>query len=138
MGFLFEIFYYICGDIFLNYVIKGLKMNNDILYFHHACVVDDIETIMQILDSVPDFNINCADDDGDTALHKAVLFENYDITKYLLDMRCSKNRKNNYGWTALDMAIVNRDKSIVKLLNDYGANESVVDKQWLHDILYND
>lgn len=113
-------------------------MDKNLLYFHHACVVDDIETLVNMLEFEEDIDINSADDDGDTGLHKAVLFKNYDSAKYLLDMGCAKNKKNSYGWTALDMAIVNRDKSIVKLLNEYGADESAVDKQWLYDVLYND
>ena len=105
-------------------------MNKSVLYFHHACVVNDMETIENILDYEDDFDINCADDDGDTALHKAVLFRNYDVAKYLLDMGCAKNRKNSFGWTALDMAIVNRDKYCIRLLMDYGADEFIADKKW--------
>lgn len=120
------------------YFFEEDKMNKIMLYFHHACIVDDIETIEYTLDSDDSFDINCADSDGDTALHKAVLFRNYDITKYLLDMGCSKNKRNSFGWSALDMAIVNRDRDIVKLLVDYGADESSIDKLWMHNVLYND
>lgn len=100
------------------------------MYFHHACVVNDIETIGYTLDSDNEFDINCADADGDTSLHKAVLFRNYDIVKYLLDMGCAKNKKNSFGWTALDMAIVNRDKYCIRLLMDHGADEFIADKKW--------
>ncbi len=112
-------------------------MNKTILYFHHACVVDDVETLVNMLEFEEDLDINSADADGDTSLHKAVLFKNYDVVKYLLDMGCIKNKKNSYGWTALDMAIVNRDKNCIKLLLNYGLDEFVADKKWFMSV-YND
>lgn len=112
-------------------------MDKNLLYFHHACVVDDLETIQTMLRYEEDLNINYTDDDGDTALHKAVMFKNYDVVKYLLDMGCIKNKKNSFGWTALDMAIVNRDKYCIKLLLNYGLDEFVADKKWFMSV-YND
>lgn len=112
-------------------------MDKNLLYFHHACVVDDVETLVNMLEFEEDIDINSADDDGDTGLHKAVLFKNYDSAKYLLDMGCAKNKKNSYGWTALDMAIVNRDKYCIKLLLNYGLDEFVADKKWFMSV-YND
>lgn len=113
-------------------------MDKSLLFFYHACIVGNIEMIESLLEPNTNLDINSADEDGDTALHKAVLFDHYDIVKYLLDLGCSKNKKNNYGWTALDMAIVDRNISISRLLYDYGANEFSVDKQWLYDVLYKD
>jgi ankyrin repeat protein len=113
-------------------------MNKDVLYFHHACVVNDIETIEKMIEFKEDLDINFADVDGYAPLHKAVLFKNYEIAKYLLDAGCLKKNKNIYGWTALDMAIVNRDPLIAKLLVDYASDDYIVDGEWLYDVLYND
>jgi ankyrin repeat protein len=112
-------------------------MDKTLLLFYHACIVGSIEIIESLLESDTNLDINPADEDGDTALHKAVLFDHYDMVKYLLDLGCSKNKKNNYGWTALDMAIVDQNVSIGRLLHDYGATEFSVDKQWFYDVLYN-
>jgi ankyrin repeat protein len=113
-------------------------MNKNILYFHHACVVNDVETIEKMIKFEEDLDINSADADGDTPLHKAVLFKNYEIAKYLLDAGCLKKKKNSYGWTALDMAIVNRDSLIAKLLVEYASDDYIVDVEWLYDVLYKD
>ncbi len=101
-------------------------MDKSILFFYHACIVGNIEMIESLLESSENLNISYADEYGDTALHKAVLFNQYDVVKYLLDLGCSKNKKNSYGWTALDMAIVDQNDSISNLLRDYGATEYCV------------
>ena len=40
-------------------------MNKNRLYFHHACVVNDVETIEKMIKFEEDLDINSADADGD-------------------------------------------------------------------------
>jgi ankyrin repeat protein len=107
-----------------------------ILNFHYACMINDIEGIENIIDSGLISDINYTDEDGDTALHIAVLFNNYDIVHYLLNLKCFKNNKNNYGWTPMDIAIMNKDTSITQLLYEYGSKNFSIDDLSLFNILY--
>ena len=52
-----------------------------------------------------DANINDVGYDGDTFLHKAVMFSHKDIVKMLVEHKANVNAVNKEGWTPLHLAI---------------------------------
>ncbi len=66
------------------------------------------------------------DDDGNTALHKAVMNGHFDLVKTLLNAGANPNKSNNLGQTPLNLAEKNSNLSIVKLLRtDFSRRDNV-------------
>jgi ankyrin repeat protein len=61
-------------------------------------------------------NVNMQVEDGDTALHRAVLRGKIDTIKLLLNKNSRIDIKNNAGQTALDLAHLIRRDDIVEIL----------------------
>jgi ankyrin repeat protein len=66
---------------------------------------DAIEAIKLIMSKDPSADINAANQAGDTALHGAVIRGAPMIVEFLLSQGADRTLKNNYGWTALDVAM---------------------------------
>ena len=65
---------------------------------------------------------------GETALHWAVNFNNYDISSALLDCGASVNSVNtNNGQTPFHYACKNNDTNIASLLLRHGADTTIID-----------
>ena len=68
-----------------------------------------------------------ADNEGETPLYLAVIRDNVDVVKLLLDWGADPNKTNNYGETPLYGALQNmyqNIKVVAKLLIDGGAKPS--------------
>jgi ankyrin repeat protein len=57
-----------------------------------------------------------------TPLHIAISNENINITKHLIKSNCDVNILDQYGFTALHYAVLKRNKDLVILLINNGAN----------------
>lgn len=73
-------------------------------------------------EDIPADNINAKDENGSTALHRAVSNKDTEMVKLLLGYGADSNIKNNYGTTPLHMAILSNSPEIAKLLLAYGAD----------------
>ncbi|MEM7392091.1 MAG: ankyrin repeat domain-containing protein, partial [Verrucomicrobiota bacterium] len=60
--------------------------------------------------------------DGMTALHWAAFHEEADVAQGLLKAGANARAENRYGVTPLDLACVNGDEAMVKILLDAGAD----------------
>lgn len=75
-------------------------------------------------------DVNATDEDGRTALHLAVLLNQYGTAKVLLDNGAKVNVKEHsmapgwqgWGWYPLHLAIRNENTDMIKLLIDHGAD----------------
>lgn len=89
---------------------------------------DAPEMVQQLIKDGQD--VNSIDQDGRTALHMAVFYNNYGTAKLLVDNGASVNVVehsmeggfNGWGWYPLHLALRNENMDIVKLLIDHGAD----------------
>lgn len=79
----------------------------------------DIEKITTILNS-KNFNIEAKNEYGETSLHVAAKYGNYDIVLKLLNLGANIESKDNNGYTPLHKS-VRSDGSIINLLLNNGA-----------------
>ena len=77
------------------------------------------------------FNINSQDNNGNTALHWAVYFNNQQSIDYLLYYKIDINIKDNNNCTAMDIAIKRENDSLIEKLKD-----SIITKYNLSDNKY--
>ena len=86
----------------------------------------NLEFVKTILEYGLDVNIK--DNDGDTALIWASMYDYTEVVKLLLESGADVNIKNNYGNTALIWASYNGHTEIVKLLLESGADVNIKNK----------
>jgi ankyrin repeat protein len=67
-------------------------------------------------------DVNAADPDGTTALHRAAMRDDADEVKRLLAAGASAKAENRYGVTALSLACTNGNEAIVRALLAAGAD----------------
>lgn len=75
--------------------------------------------------SVEDADINIKNNNGNTALMYAVIYDRMEIAKFLCKVGADINIKNKYGDTALVFAACNGHLEIVKFLCKVGADISM-------------
>ena len=63
-----------------------------------------------------DVDVNGFDQNGTTALHYAVMYKNYNLTKLLVSYKANPLIKDNRGVTPLDYANMYKDKELQNLL----------------------
>ncbi len=80
----------------------------------------DAEAIVVLLEKGVD--TNATQQDGATALHWAVHWNEFDTAKLLLEAGARPNITNQYGVTPLLLACADADVEIIKLLLEAGAN----------------
>jgi ankyrin repeat protein len=93
-----------------NDVDVNLENNNNVTALHYACLWKNIpvDLFKVILTKLADI-INAQDEDGDTALHLAIIGKNRTTVEELLkrdDVNENVNLKNNYNYTILHVASV--------------------------------
>ena len=66
-------------------------------------------------------NIECQDNEGNTALHHAVEEKQLDLVRVLISKGCEVNTRNKQGVTALQMAIDSNSSQIADVLKDCGG-----------------
>lgn len=65
--------------------------------------------------------INVSNAVGNTALHFAAMLNDYDLTKYILELGANPNVNNVKGWKPIDIAVKNKNIQIANLLRYYGS-----------------
>lgn len=101
-------------DFLLNH---GAEANTNSLYgtpLMAAVVKGYYEISERILQS--DVDVNGFDQNGTTALHYAVMYKNYNLTKLLVSYKANPLIKDNRGVTPLDYANMYKDKELQNLL----------------------
>mmetsp|Transcript_42425 Transcript_42425/g.102663 ORF Transcript_42425/g.102663 Transcript_42425/m.102663 type:complete len:1772 (+) Transcript_42425:209-5524(+) len=104
---------------------RGLEFCRELQRLHDAIRNGDIRTIEQMLmnASEPHVLINEADGMGHSALHAAVIAENIDAAKMLVEHGAFVNMQDNLGQTALHLAF---GAPMTSLLLDFGnANPNI-------------
>lgn len=74
-------------------------------------------------------DVNARDEDGDTALNKAVQHFHKNTTRILLDCGADPNIQNNSGKTPLHYAYLDGDLATIKFLKQYRAREDIKDNE---------
>lgn len=69
---------------------------------------------------------NTPDDSGDTMLHKACFYGNFEITKLLIHNHAKVDARNVYGKTPLMEAVHGRNIKLIRFLLDNGADVNAV------------
>ena len=75
-------------------------------------------------------DVNAKDADGNTALHKAVTFNQMDVVERLVAEGADVNVRNEKGWTPLHLAATFKRVDIARFLLENGANTSDKGKPW--------
>ena len=95
----------------------------------HLAVLNGTEKILSLVAS-SDIEADTKNHDGCSALHLAVQSGNARLVRILLrDTNCDINLTNRDGQTALILAAIRKDTTLVSLLRDYGADGTVRDRQ---------
>lgn len=89
---------------------------NETSIFAQAVSYEDVNSIQ--IDSK---NINLQNKWGDTALIKAVLYDNYPTVKLLIEKGADVNISNNRGWLPLHFACLKDNSDYVKILLENGS-----------------
>lgn len=58
---------------------------------------------------------------GNTALHFSTMLNDYELTKYILELGANPNIKNAKDWRPIDIALKNNNVDMANLLRFYGA-----------------
>ncbi|XP_070555918.1 uncharacterized protein [Ptychodera flava] len=92
-----------------------------------ACVSGKLEAVKMLIQHGAD--VTKLNDWGDTLLHRAARWGQYDVVEFLLrtTLRRDINRKNHNGWTALHMAVFYGSASVVRLLLQNRAKADTTD-----------
>lgn len=101
------------------YNFYNTTINNDSLILY--CIKHKLPQLLNLLIRFK-FNINNIGKGKTTALHAAVINNNYEITKILLDNDCELSLFNDNHLTPLHIAIKNKNIQISELLINYGAD----------------
>ena len=87
----------------------------------------NIEVTNLILTS-PILDLDYQDKDGNTYLHLAVIAQQEDIIKSLIEKGIFINKQNKEGNTGLHLAYIINDNSIINLLLESGIDKNIVNK----------
>jgi ankyrin repeat protein len=96
---------------------------------HFAAKNSDEKILNLLLISCSKEILNLQDKDGNTALHVAVVHENYTCVALILNMNATMSIRNNAEDTALSIAISKGNSGIVELLINFGASVNSLHKE---------
>ena len=105
---------------------KPLEYQKPGALFAALAVQNNLPALTQLLEQKKSL-IFLSDEDGDSALHKAVQFLQYEMTQALLRAGMDVNCRDKRGCTPLQRAIMLGDKTLVGLLLAAGANVNCKD-----------
>lgn len=88
--------------------------------FLAACSCGDLEEVAALLEKGADVNTKNAD--GMTALHQAVIDENFEMVEYLLEHGAEIDAQDNEGWSPLMAGVSCNFLDIVRCLLQTGAD----------------
>jgi ankyrin repeat protein len=74
-------------------------------------------------------DVNCRDDEGETALHKAAYINNTTVSKYLIQMGGDLDAQDEEGDTPLHIAADNNHTAFAELVLDAGAKVDIKNKE---------
>ena len=86
-----------------------------------AAKENDLAEVKRLIEAGVD--IDYQDDEYNTALILAAMYDNVDIVEYLIDAGADLDLQNIANWPALGYAMNNGNEEIIKLLRDAGASE---------------
>ncbi len=133
-------------DIVKILINKGINLNEEDKYgrnaLHLAIIYsskekdESTDIIWEIIDriSYDDNIIFELTDKGKSPLHLAIEYQLYYITELLMKLEINRigsadvDIRDNFGWTPLHYAVVNKNKEIIELMLDYGANPYLTNK----------
>lgn len=92
---------------------------------------DDPKLLQELLKQGvnPNFTDNDIGDDGSniTPLHLAVMNDQKELVRILLDAKADPNAQNDVGWTPLHRAVMADDIDMARLLIEHGADVNAKD-----------
>jgi ankyrin repeat protein len=80
----------------------------------------ELVTLAKILLKNEEF-LNTTNAVGNTSLHFATMLNDYELTKYILELGANPNIKNAKDWRPIDIALKNENVDMANLLRFYGA-----------------
>lgn len=89
---------------------------------HYAAWKGQTQAVNLLINEMDSSTINATNSMGDTALHEACLFGQYDVVMALLDADAETGGRDSVGATPLHIAAKLGKRDIARLLLKYGAN----------------
>jgi ankyrin repeat protein len=80
----------------------------------HSCKIEELEKKIKELND--EIILNKPDLEGNTPLHKAIINNDLERVKYLIEKKVEVNRYNNQGLHSIHLAAITGNIEIVKLL----------------------
>lgn len=106
---------------------KEGKTAAELFEWHFSKLLDGISRVAYLkalLEKNPEFYVNLKDSGGDTFLHKAILFEDFDLTKQMIGAKADPNLPNRYGNTPMHYAAVAENPHIYNYLLTKGGRQT--------------
>ncbi|MHA6259584.1 M48 family metallopeptidase [Sporosarcina sp. CAU 1771] len=100
-----------------------------------AAMDNELTLVQKLVDEGA--NIHAKDDDSTTALHYAVYYGDFEITKFLLENGANPNDSDDYS-TTLTAALSNETYDIADLLYAFGADPTIEDPEGDSPLAYLD
>ena len=92
-------------DVHCQHQILPHRHGGETSKFYFACENGDINTVKQMLATIPYYQLNRLEPNGNTALHAATCFGHLDVVRLLLHQYgCQRQQKNRHGLTAYEVA----------------------------------
>ncbi|CAF1263214.1 unnamed protein product [Rotaria sordida] len=105
--------------------------------FYFACRNGDIDTVKQILPTIPYDQLNQLEPNGSTALHVATYFGHVDIVRLLLhEYGCQRNLQDRHGFTAYEKVQTDEMRQLYdRPSNENRFNDDSMDIKQIFEIL---
>jgi len=106
----------------------------EILSIHTASKIRNLEKVKAFLEKGID--VNTKDDNGQTALHIAIISDNQEIVKLLIDEGADVNAKDENGMTPLLLAVSEGHVDLAECLIENGADVNMGDESGFGPLVY--